>query len=114
MDASNSPTTKPLYRGTQVVWYITGILEIALVFRFVFTLLGANTGAGFTSFVYTITEPLIIPFTSVFGISFVQGNLFEWTSLLAMIVYGLIGWGITRLLLMSKTVSTPEAASKLN
>jgi hypothetical protein len=31
-----------------------------------------------------------------------------------MFVYWLIAWGIVRLFFMSKTVSTPEAAAKLD
>lgn len=114
MDSTNSPTTKPLYRGTQIVWYFVGLIEILLMFRFLLKLFGANTGAGFTNFIYTISRPFIVPFTSVFGVSKVEGSLFEWTTLLAMFVYLLIGWGITKLFLMVKTVSTPEAAHKLN
>ena len=115
MDSTNSPSTKPLYRGTQIVWYIVGFIEVLLAFRFVLKLLIANPGAGFTSFIYTATQPLAYPFLTVFGISRpVVGSLFEWTTLLAMFVYWLIGWGITKLLVMGKTVSTPEAASKLN
>lgn len=114
MDSTNSPTTKPLYHGTQIVWYLTGLIEVLLVFRFCLKLFGANPGAGFTNFVYTASLPLVVPFTSVFGISKVEGNLFEWTILLAMLVYLLIGWGIAKLFLMGKTVSTSEAASKLN
>lgn len=113
MDSYNSPTTKPLYRGTQIVWYVVGVIEVALAFRFLLKLFAANTGAGFTGFVYMVTEPLTVPFTSVFRISRVESSVFEWTTLLAMFVYMLIGWGITKMFLMSKTVSTPEAASKL-
>ncbi|OGH69643.1 MAG: hypothetical protein A2754_04300 [Candidatus Magasanikbacteria bacterium RIFCSPHIGHO2_01_FULL_47_8] len=114
MDSYNSPSTKPLYRGTQIVWYLVGIIEVLLAFRFLLKLFSANAGAGFTAFIYTVTQPLTIPFSSVFGMSRVEGSLFEWTTLLAAVVYGLIGWGITKLFLMGKTVSTPEAASKLN
>lgn len=114
MDSSNSPSTKPLYRGTQVVWYIVGLVEVLLAFRFVLKLLIANPGAGFTSFIYTLTQPLAYPFLTVFGISRpVVGSQFEWTTILAMFVYWLIGYGIAKLLVMSKTVSTPEAATKL-
>lgn len=114
MDSYNSPSTKPLYRGTQIVWYIVGLVEVLLTFRFVLKLLSANSGAGFTNFIYIVTQPLAYPFLSVFGISRVEGSVFEWTTLLAMFVYWLIGWGITKLLVMGKTVSTPEAATKLN
>lgn len=114
MDSYNSPSTKPLYRGTQIVWYLVGLIEILLALRFILKLFGANAGAGFASFIYTITLPLIMPFNSVFRLSRIDASLFEWTTLLAMIIYLLIGWGIVKLFLMGKTVSTSEAASKLN
>ncbi len=113
MDSHNSPTTKPLYRGTQIVWYLVGIIEVLLGFRFILKLMGANSTAGFTNFIYMITKPLTIPFSRVFGVSQIEGSLFEWTTLLAMVVYVLLGWGIIRLFLMGKTVSTSEAAEKL-
>jgi hypothetical protein len=114
MDSYHSPSTKPLYRGTQVVWYLVGILETLLMFRFLLKLFSANAAAGFTNFIYTVTQALISPFSTVFHISRLEGNVFEWTTLLAMFVYGLIAWGVVQLLLMGKTVSTPEAAVKLN
>lgn len=113
MDSTNSPSTKPLYRGTQIVWYLVGLIEVLLLFRFLMKLFGANAVAGFTNFMYTITSPLTAPFTSVFGTGKLEGSIFEWTTLLAMLVYFLIGWGITKLFLIGKTVSTPEAANKL-
>ncbi len=114
MDSYNSPSTKPLYRGTQIIWYILGLVETILIFRFLLKLFGANASAGFTDFIYTLSTPFIIPFTTVFGTSRVENSVFEWTTILAMAVYLLIGWGIIKMLSMSKTVSTPEAASKLN
>lgn len=110
----NSASTKPIYHATQIVWYILGIIEILLAFRFVLKLLGANSGAGFTSFVYGITYVFATPFLSVFKNNvIVPGSIFEWTTLLAMAVYWVIAAGIIKLFLMGKTVSTPEAAVKL-
>lgn len=115
MDSSyTSASTKPLYRGTQIVWYILGIVEILLAFRLLLKLFGANAGAGFTSFIYGITHAFAAPFLSVFKVTQVAGNVFEWTTLLAMFVYWVIAIGIIKLFLMGKTVSTPEAAVKLN
>ena len=113
MDSYNSPSTKPLFRGTQVVWYLFTLLEIFLVFRLVLEFTGANPSAGFTSFIYAATWPFAQPFIAVFRPSFVGNQIFEWTTLLAIVVYYLIAWGLTSLLAMSKTVSTPEAAAKL-
>jgi uncharacterized protein YggT (Ycf19 family) len=115
MDSSyNSSTTKPLFRGTQIVWYILSLLEVLLAFRFVLKLMAANPAAGFTSFIYAVTWPFTAPFLTVFSRTTVQGSIFEWTTLLAMLVYWLIAVGIIRLLRMSKAVSTPEAAEKLD
>jgi len=113
MDSFNSPSTKPLYRGTQIVWYVLGLIEVLLAFRFVLKLLGANP-AGFASFIYGLTYIFTAPFTSVFHISSVADSVFEWTTLLAMLVYLVVAWGIVKLLVMGKTVSTPEAAVKMN
>jgi hypothetical protein len=115
MDSSyNSARTRPLYRGTQIIWYITGLIEALLAFRFILKLLGANPNAGFSSFIYTVGYPFAGPFINVFGSTQMSGAMVEWTTLLAMLVYWLIAWGIVKILLMSKVVSTPEAASKLN
>lgn len=115
MDSSyTSASTKPIYRGTQIVWYILGVIEALLVFRFVLKLLGANPDAGFTSFIYGATQIFAAPFLNVFGVSQVAGSIFEWTTLLALFVYWVIAFGIIKLFLMGKTVSTPEAATKLN
>lgn len=114
MDSSNSPSTKPIYRGTQVVWYLLGLVEVLLAFRFALKLAGANPAAGFSSFIYGATFPFAAPFLSVFQMTRVEGNIFEWTTLLAMLVYWMIALGIIKLFLIGKTVSTPEAAIKLD
>ncbi len=54
------------------------------------------------------------PFLTVFRVTKVAGSIFEWTTLLAMFVYLVIAWGIIRMLLIGKTVSTLEAAAKLD
>ena len=115
MDSSyNSPTTKPLYRGTQIVWYLLGLIEIILLFRFVLKFLGANPEAGFSNLIYGASYIFSVPFLTVFRITYIEGSVFEWATLLAMLVYWIIAWGIVKLLLMGKTVSTPEAAARLN
>lgn len=110
---TTSPSTRPLYRATQAVWYILSVLEVILAFRFVLRLLGANAGAGFTNFIYSLSYPFVAPFMSVFGTTRVAGSAFEWTTLLAMVVYWLVAVGIVRLLTMSRPVSRTEAGYRL-
>lgn len=100
MNAYNSPATKPLYRGTQIVWYVLGLLEAVLALRFLFKLLGANAASGFVNFIYDLTYPFVVPFNSVFRTQRVEGNIFEWTTLLAMVIYWLVAWAIVKLFVM--------------
>jgi ABC-type Na+ efflux pump permease subunit len=56
----------------------------------------------------------VAPFLSVFPQTVAKGSIFEWTTLLAMFVYLIVALGIIRLFLIGKTVSTGEAAAKLD
>jgi uncharacterized protein YggT (Ycf19 family) len=114
MVTTYSNDTRPLYRGVQVVWYILGLLEVLLAFRFILRLTSANPTAGFTDFIYSVTAPLIAPFAAVFPATAVEGSVFEWSTLLAMLVYWLIAWAIIKLFVMGKPVSNTEASVKLD
>lgn len=86
-----------------------------MAFRFVLKLLGANPTAGFSSFIYGVTYIFATPFLTVFRSSrIVDSSLFEWTTLLAMFVYWVIAVGIIKLFSMGRSVSTPEAAEKMD
>jgi hypothetical protein len=112
--AATSASVKPLYRSTQVVWYVFYFIEALLLFRFLLRLLAANPGAGFTEFIYTLSYPFIAPFLYVFPATRAGGAVFEWSTLLAMVVYWILAWGIVRLFVMGKPVTQTEANVKLN
>jgi hypothetical protein len=89
----------------RAVWLVAGILEALLGLRFVFALLGANPNNGIASFVYNITHPFVAPFFSLFNYSSVPVSgvgRFELYTLIAMAIYGLIAWGIARLLTLRR------------
>ncbi len=104
---------KPLYRITQIIWYVVGLIEVLLLLRLLLKGLGANPLAGFSQFIYGLTWIFASPFLLVFGASKVQGAIFEWSTLLAMLVYLLVGWLIVKAVVMSRPVSTKEAERKL-
>jgi hypothetical protein len=89
----------PTASAARVVYVLFGILEGLIAIRLVLKLLAANPDAGFSAFIYAITDPFVAPFQGVFGTPVVHGSVFEFTALLAIIVYALIGWGIASLLL---------------
>ncbi len=115
LKAEEIPTQhiKPLYRGTQIIWYLLLVIEILLGFRFFLRLLGANPTAGFTQFITVITWPFAGPFLNVFRVTRVEGSVFEWTTILAMFFYFLVATLIVKLFVMGKPVTTAEAEKKL-
>lgn len=113
-DAGVNSPTRPLYRTTQFVWYLFYAAETILVFRFVLKLVGANTTAAFTRFIFNLSAPLMQPFQFVLPAPRISGSIFEWSTLLAMFVYWVAAWGIVRLLLIGKPVSEYEAHRKLS
>jgi len=97
------------HRGAQVIWYVLGIIETLLAFRFVLKLLAANPAANFTVFMYNVTYPFVSPFQSVFHSTPVVGaGVFDWTIVLAMFVYWVVAIGIVELFFIGKRVPHSE------
>jgi uncharacterized protein YggT (Ycf19 family) len=88
------------------IWLVLGIFEVLLAFRFFLKLLGANPNSGFTEFVYTVSGPLAAPFRGIFSAPTTEGDVttsvFETSTLLAIVVYAIIGWGIVKLATLNK------------
>ena len=100
---------KTLFRSTQIVWYVFYVLEFLLLTRFLLKLLAANAGAGFTQFIYTLSAVPLAPFRFVFGADSVGNSVFEWSTLLAMLVYYFVAWGLVKAFSMSRDIRESEA-----
>lgn len=84
---------------SNVVWFVAGVLLVLLAFRVVLLLLAANQANAFANFIYMISYPFAVPFFGLFGYSLHYGvSQFELSTLVAMIVYALVAFGITRLI----------------
>ncbi len=83
-------------RGSSWVWYIIGIIDVILALRILFHLFGARS-VGFADLLYNLTSPFVAPFRGIFPAPTVEGSYFDTASLAAIIVYSLIGWGLTKL-----------------
>jgi hypothetical protein len=89
--------------AARVVWFIAGVILTLLALRFLLALLGANPASGLATFVYGVTKPLVAPFFGVFGYDFTDGaKRFESFTLLAMVIYSLIAYGIAKLLTITR------------
>ncbi len=107
-------TSKPLYKGVQIIWYGLYLIEVLLIARFVLKLTAANPGATFTDIIYTLSGIFVTPFIAVFSNNSVSSSTFEWTTLLAMLVYWGIATALVKFLVMSKPMSVQEADVKLS
>lgn len=83
---------------SRLVWFVFGVIEVFIAIRFVLTLLGANSQAGFARLVYAVSDVFMAPFSAIFGTQRVSGATVEWSALVAIAVYALIAWGIVALI----------------
>ena len=85
-----------------LVYYFFGALEIFLAFRLVLKLMGASLSSGFVGFIYGLTGIFIMPFEGIFRRGFSQGvettSVLEPSTLVAIIVYAVVAWGIVKLI----------------
>ncbi|MHB0915878.1 MAG: YggT family protein [Thermoleophilia bacterium] len=81
-----------------IIWLLLGVLEVIIGMRVVLKLLAANPDNGFANFIYRVARAFVWPF---FGLvaepTSTSGSVLEVGSIIAMVVYLLIAWGITRL-----------------
>ena len=96
-----------------IVSLIFGAIELGIGLRFLFLLLGASSQSLFVEWIYNVTHPLVAPFSAIFGSTTasvptgLSGSVFEPASLIALIVYGVIGGFVLRML------STPHHTTGL-
>lgn len=102
--ATERSQTSGVVVAQRIVWLIVGIINVIIALRFVFLLLGANRGASFTDFIYSLSAPFVAPFVGIFGEPVYGKSVFEVSSVLAIVIYLLLGWGIAKLL----TIARPQ------
>lgn len=100
---------KAIFRTHQIIWYILGIIEFLLAFRMTLQALGANPTSMFASIIYALSNPFALPFSGIFGASATaEGNFFEWSTIVAAVVYALLAYGLVELMQLIKPVSKEE------
>ena len=88
-----------LVRITQFIWLVAGVLETLFAVRIILKLIAANPAAGFAQFITNTTAPFLAPFAGLMtNPTASNGSVLEITTLIAMLVYVLLAWGIVRLL----------------
>lgn len=96
-------------RTVQIVWWVVGLIDTLIAIRFLLKMFGANTASAFVGFMYALTDPLVAPFHGIFNTAAAGRSVFEPESIVAIIIYTLIGWGIVsliRLMARNRTTTT--------
>jgi uncharacterized protein YggT (Ycf19 family) len=99
-----------VFKITQFIWLMFGILEALIGFRIFLKLIAANPANWFASLVYRLTEPFLFPFQGITMDPSFQGLVLELSSVIALLVYALVAWAIVRLVWL---VSYRRTASSL-
>lgn len=96
-----------LLRG--IVNLILGVVLFFLGMRFILRLFGANRANGFVDWIYETSADILAPFRNIFPTTTTDGYVFEFSTLFAMLVYGLLGMFVLYLInLLSVTVDDHE------
>jgi uncharacterized protein YggT (Ycf19 family) len=80
------------------VYLVFGVIDGLLLIRMVLKLLGANTTAGFTQWVYGVTDVLLAPFRNLLPTIGTEHSQLEMSVVVAILVYALIAWVMARLM----------------
>src|SRR6202521_2600932 len=86
------------FRAVAVVGFVVGLIDVLIAARFLGKLLGASSQSAFVHFIYQVSAVMVAPFTGIFGDTGNKTNTFETASLVAIVVYAVIGWGVVVLI----------------
>lgn len=87
-----------VYKVVQFVWLLFGGLEGLLAIRMALKLIGANPNSWFTVLVYQLSDLFLWPFQNITLNPSFESFVLEITTIIAMLVYALIGWALVRLI----------------
>ncbi|TMD96875.1 MAG: YggT family protein [Chloroflexi bacterium] len=88
----------PGLRAMDLIYLVFGVIDGLLLIRLVLKLLGANTSAAFTQWVYNVTDFFLAPFHNLLPTIGNNQSQLEMSVVVAMLVYALIAWVLARLM----------------
>jgi hypothetical protein len=94
------------YRTIQLIWLIAGVVDIILALDFIFRAANANN-TGFAHYIYRLGGWLAAPFNGIFNnTTTANGTVFRWGDVLAIVIYTVAAWIITKLVRITSTPRT--------
>ncbi len=86
------------YKSTQILWLLFGLLEGLFALRLFFKLIAVNPENAFAEFLYGLTDIFLFPFADLTSPLTANGMVLEFSTIIAMMVYALIGWALERII----------------
>lgn len=94
--------------ASRVVWYIAGFIIALLAIRMILLMLGANRDSGFVDFIYALSGFFAAPFAGIFPAPTYGQFFFDTASLVGIVVYALIAWGVAKLLTLNRPMGSAD------
>lgn len=91
----------------RAIYFVFGVIIAFIVLRMIFLAFGANQANSFVDFVYGLSAVFVAPFFGIFAYTPTYGSaVFEVSSLVAILIYTLICWGLVALVTMGSHRTT--------
>jgi uncharacterized membrane protein len=88
-----------IFKASRLIWMFFGIIEVLIALRIGLTLIGANPNSPIVALIYGVTYLFLFPFTWLIGSPTAGSSMvLELSSMLAMLIYGLIAWVVVWLI----------------
>ena len=91
-------TFNPGRRAMDLIYLVFGVIDGLLLIRLVLKLLGANTIAAFTQWIYNVTDFFLAPFRNLLPAIGNNHSQLEMSVIVAILVYALVAWVMARLM----------------
>src|SRR5947209_10273530 len=75
------------YWITRITYFVLGVLEVILLLRFLFRLLGANQTSGFVTILYNLSHIFVVPFYGIFNDPAFANSSLEISTLIAILLH---------------------------
>jgi uncharacterized membrane protein len=100
VDSFATQNARAILTVQNIIYFLFGILDAFLVFRFLLKVLGANVTSPFVAGIYSFTSIFVAPFEGIFRSLFGTGaettSVFEPATLIAILFYAFLAWGIVK------------------
>lgn len=99
---SRTTQTSGVVVAQRVVWFFAGFIIVFLALRVLLLLLAANQGNFFVDFVYAVGGFFAAPFVGIFGSPTYGQVYFDTASVVGIVVYALLAWGLVKLITLTR------------